>query len=235
LGSGRRSGIAADGRPHPSLERALSAVQTLLDFLALAERLKTELRHSWLSNGRQESVAEHCWQMALMAMLIHRELDRPVDLGKTLRMILTHDLVEALTGDVPCFDRSERKILKPEREQAAIAEIRARLGEPVGTEIHDLWQEFEAKDTPEAQFATALDHLEVQIQHNLAGIESWTPIEYDLVYTKMDRHCAFDRFMAALCEGVKEQAEAKMRKAGIDVDAVKRALPLSAGGEPDGS
>jgi 5'-deoxynucleotidase YfbR-like HD superfamily hydrolase len=203
----------------------LSAVQTLLEFLALAERLKTELRHSWLSNGRQESVAEHCWQMALMAMLAHRELEQPVDLGKTLRMILTHDLVEALTGDVPCFDRSERKALKPEREQAAIAEIRARLGEPVGTEIHDLWQEFEAKETPEAKFATALDHLEVQIQHNLAGMESWTPIEYDLVYTKMDQHCAFDPFLTAICEAVKTQAEVKMRQAGIDVDAVKRRLP----------
>jgi 5'-deoxynucleotidase YfbR-like HD superfamily hydrolase len=202
----------------------LSDVQTLLDFLALAERLKTELRHSWLSDGRQESVAEHCWQMALMAMLVHSRLEQPVDLCKTLRMILTHDLVEALTGDVPVFDRSERKALKPEREQAAIAEIRVRLGEPVGTEIHDLWQEFEAKRTAEARFATALDHLEVQIQHNLAGMESWTPIEYDLVYTKMDRHCAFDPFLAALCEGVKQQAEAKMRAAGIDVDAVKRGL-----------
>ncbi len=202
----------------------MSDVQTLLDFLALAERLKTELRHSWLSNGRQESVAEHCWQMALMAMLVHRRLERPVDLAKTLRMILTHDLVEALTGDVPVFDRSERKAMKPERERAAIVEIRARLGDPVGTEIHDLWQEFEAKATPEARLATALDHLEVQIQHNLAGMESWTPIEYDLVYTKMDQHCAFDPFVAALCEAVKEQAEAKMRAAGVDVDAVKRDL-----------
>ena len=201
-------------------------VRTMLDFLALAERLKTELRHSWLSDGRQESVAEHCWQMALMAMLVHPQLEEPVDLCRTLRMILTHDLVEALTGDVPFFDRSERKALKPEREPAAIEEIRARLGEPVGTEIHDLWQEFEAKATPEAKFATALDHLEVQVQHNLADMGSWTPIEYDLVYTKMDRHCAFDPFVTALCEGVKEQAEAKMRAAGIDVDAVKRRLAV---------
>jgi putative hydrolase of HD superfamily len=211
----------------------LSAVRTLLHFLALTERLKTELRHSWLSDGRQESVAEHCWQMALMAMLAHPELEQPVDLCKTLKMILTHDLVEALTGDVPFFDRSERKALKPERERAAIWEIRARLGEPLGTEIQNLWQEFEAKETPEARFATALDHLEVQIQHNLAGIESWTPIEYDLVYTKMDRHCSFDPFLKALCDGVKAQAEAKMRAAGIDVDAVKNRLTERLEGGPD--
>ena len=37
-------------------------IGTLLDFLKLTENLKTEMRHSWLSNGRQESVAEHCFQ-----------------------------------------------------------------------------------------------------------------------------------------------------------------------------
>jgi putative hydrolase of HD superfamily len=205
----------------------LSDFATILDFLALAERLKTELRHSWLSSGRQESVAEHSWQMALMAMLVHRELEQPVDLGRTLKMIVTHDLVEAEAGDVPFFDRSERKAMKAERERAAIEGIRTRLGDPVGTEIYDLWQEFEAKATPEARLATALDQLEVQIQHNLAGVETWTPIEYDLVYTKMDRHCAHDPFLAGLCEAVKQQAEGKMRAAGIDVDAVKRGLTVA--------
>jgi putative hydrolase of HD superfamily len=202
----------------------MSEARTILDFMALAERLKCELRHSWLSNGRQESVAEHCWQMALMAMLMHRHLQRPVDLGKTLKMILTHDLVEAEAGDVPFFERSERKDAKPARERAAIEVIRSRLGGEVGQEIHDLWHEYEAKQTPEAKFAGALDHLEVQIQHNLADIETWTPVEYDLVYTKMDRACAHDAFIAALCEAVKEDSEAKMRTAGIDVDGVKERL-----------
>jgi putative hydrolase of HD superfamily len=202
----------------------MSEIRTILDFLALAERLKCELRHSWLSNGRQESVAEHSWQMALMAMLMHRHLEGPVDLGKTLKMILTHDLVEAEVGDVPYFDRSERKTMKAARERAAIELIRTRLGGAIGQEIYDLWHEYEAKQTLEAKFAGALDHLEVQAQHNLADIRTWTPIEYDLVYTKMDQACAHDPFLAAFCEAVKEQSEAKMRKAGIDVDGVKRRL-----------
>jgi 5'-deoxynucleotidase YfbR-like HD superfamily hydrolase len=210
----------------PNRQRAcrMSEIRTILDFLALAERLKCELRHSWLSNGRQESVAEHCWQMALMAMLMHRHLAFPVDLGKTLKMILTHDLVEALAGDVPFFERSERKATKVARERAAIEVIRARLGAPTGQEIYDLWHAYEARQTPEAKFAGALDHLEVQAQHNLADIGSWTPIEYDLVYTKMDRACAYDPFVAAFCEAVKNQSEVKMRAAGIDVDGVKRRL-----------
>jgi putative hydrolase of HD superfamily len=202
----------------------MSDIRAVLDFLAVAERLKCELRHSWLSDGRQESVAEHSWQMALMAMLMHRHLEVPVDLGKTLKMILTHDLVEALVGDVPFFERSERKTNKAAREADAIEQIRALLGGEAGQEIYDLWHEYEAKQTPEAKFAGALDHLEVQAQHNLADMGTWTPIEYDLVYTKMDRACGHDGFLAGFCEAVKEQSEVKMRAAGVDVDAVKERL-----------
>jgi len=33
------------------------------------------------------------------------------------------------------------------------------------------------------------------MQHNLASLETWEPIEYDLVYTKMDAPCAHDRLL----------------------------------------
>lgn len=203
-------------------------VKRILDFLALSERLKLELRHSWLSNGRQESVAEHSWQMALMALLMHRHLAHPVDIEKTLKMILVHDLVEAEVGDVPFFDKGERKRLKAAREQRAIAKIRDALDPATGQEIHDLWQEYEAKATAEARFATALDHLEVQVQHNLADFATWEPVEYELVYTKMDGPCAVDPFLTAFCGAVKEQAERKMRAGGIDPAAVARRLAAGA-------
>ena len=201
----------------------------ILDFLALAERLKIELRHSWLSSGRQESVAEHSFQMALMALLVHPHLAQPVDLCKTLRMILIHDLVEAEAGDVPFFDDSGRRAEKPERERAAMENIRAAVSPPLGQEIYELWYEFEDKTTAEAKLATALDNLEVQIQHNLAPLETWTPIEQDLVYTKMDAHCAYDPFLETLCEAVKTQAEDKLRSAGVDVLALRQRHGL---GEP---
>lgn len=209
------------------MRRSLADVRTILDFLAFSERLKCELRHCWLSNGRQESVADHTWHMALMAVLAHRELDEPVDIGRTLKMILIHDLVEAETGDVPFFERGPRRAQKAARERAAIERMRDWLGDPSGEELFELWHDFEAKETPEARFASALDHLEVQIQHNLADLETWAPIEYDLVYTKMDRSCAYDRFLARLCEAVKAQAEAKMRAGAVDVDEVKRRLGVA--------
>lgn len=192
-----------------------AAVGTILDFLTLSEGLKRELRHSWLSDGRRESVAEHSWQMALMAILVHPHLEEPVDLGRTLEMIVVHDLVEALVGDVPYFDTSERKQLKRQREAEAIEEIKARLGPPTGDRIRDLFLEFEDRQTPEARFAGALDNLEVQIQHNLADFSTWTDAEYALIYDKIERPCAYDPFLTALCKAIQAEAEAKLRAGGI--------------------
>ena len=41
------------------MESGPDAARKVLAFLPVAERLKRELRHSWLSDGRRESVAEH--------------------------------------------------------------------------------------------------------------------------------------------------------------------------------
>ena len=198
-----------------------TAIQSILQFLQLSERLKFELRHSWLSNGRQESVAEHTWQMALMAILAARHLEHPVNLERVLKMILVHDLVEAEAGDIPFFEVSERRANKTQREQAAIVHIRNLLADETGQEIYDLWYEFEERQTYEAKFATALDHLEVQIQHNLADIATWETIEYGLVYTKMDAPCEHDAFLQKFCAAVKQQAEDKLQQSGIDVETIK--------------
>lgn len=201
----------------------ITGIQRVLE---LAERLKFELRHSWLSNGRQESVAEHTWQMALMAVLMHRHLEHPVELGRSLEMIIVHDLVEAEAGDVPFFETGARQNAKAERERAAIDRIRSLLPPGTGDHVHTLWHEFEAMETPEAKFAKALDHLEVQIQHNRADFGTWRAIEYELVYTKMDQPCAHDAFLAAFCEAVKTDSEAKMAAEGVDVAALRARLGI---------
>ncbi len=199
-------------------------IQGILSVLRLAERLKSELRHSWLSSGRRESVGEHTWQMALMAVLMHRHLEQEVDLERTLAMITVHDLVEAIAGDVPFFETGERKVMKRRREQEAIEEIRTTLPADTGELVADLWREFEDRTTPEAKFAVAIDNLEVQIQHNQADLSTWLPLEHELIYTKMDRPCAHDAFLAAFCEAVKAESEAKLRAGGFEPDEIKARL-----------
>ena len=199
-------------------------IEAILNVLKLAERLKFELRHSWLSNGRQESVAEHCWQMALMAILAYRSLEHPIDLEKALKMIIIHDLVEAEAGDIPFFETGPRQEAKSALERKAIENIRRMLDDETGDEIYSLWHEFEAGETIEARFVKALDNLEVQIQHNFADLNTWEEIEYDLVYTKMDKHCQHDAFLQSLCNAVKREAEVKMLAGGLDIEAVKKRI-----------
>lgn len=199
----------------------IDAIRATLDALRLAERLKFELRHSWTSAGRQESVAEHSYQMALMAVLIHPHLEHPVDLCRTLQMVLVHDLVEAEAGDVVYFATGEAKDRKAEREREAIRRLRELLPPPVGQAVFDLWHEFEAGQTGEAKFARALDFLEVQVQHNLAPLGTWEPVEYGLTYTKTGKNAQHDAFLSAFAAAVVADGESKMVEGGIDVKAVR--------------
>lgn len=197
-------------------------IKGVMEVLNLAERLKFEMRHSRLSNGDQESVADHVWQMSLMAVLMHRSLEHPVEIGRALKLVIVHDIVEAIAGDIPFFETGARKAAKRENEERAIERIRDMLSPPVDREIYDLWHEFEAGETGEAKFARALDNLEVQLQHNRASLDTWEEVEYGLVYTKMDGVCGHDSFLKAFCEEVKAEAEVKMRESGVDTDELRR-------------
>ncbi|WP_420562484.1 HD domain-containing protein [Thalassobaculum sp.] len=119
----------------------------IIDFLAFSERLKRELRHSWLSDGRRESVAEHSWQLALMAILVAPHLRRPVDLLRVLEMIVVHDLTEAVIGDIPAFEVSDRQNAKRQGEAEAAKRIRDSLDVDTGRHVHALFLELETGGT----------------------------------------------------------------------------------------
>ena len=106
-------------------------LESVLNVLTLAERLKFELRHSYTSSGRQESVAEHTWRMSLMAVLIEPLLPKKVDTARLLKMIIIHDLVEAEAKDVSALDilrDPDLRQQKIERERVAIENPRRPRG-----------------------------------------------------------------------------------------------------------
>ncbi len=175
-------------------------ISSILKVLTLAERLKFELRHSYTSNGRQESVAEHCWRMSLMAVLIEPLLTKKINTTRLLKMIIIHDLVEAEAKDISALDvlrNPEIKIKKLEDEKRAIENLRSVLKETNGQEIYDLFYEFENKETYESKIANALDKLEVQLQHNHADFSTWEEIEYEMSFM-MDKHVLFDETLSEL-------------------------------------
>ncbi|HET6768618.1 MAG TPA: HD domain-containing protein [Chitinophagaceae bacterium] len=202
-------------------------ITSILKVLEIAERLKFELRHSFTSSGRQESVAEHSWRMSLMAVLIEPLLKQKVDTARLLKMIIIHDLVEAEARDISALEvlrNPSLRLQKEENERKAIENLRHNLAGTNGQEIYELFYEFEAKETYEAKVANALDKLEVQLQHNHADFSTWEEIEYDMSYM-MDKHVLFDETLFELKRQIEFEAEQKMKKGGVDVDSVKsRAL-----------
>ena len=74
----------------------------LIEFMIVIEKLKCNTLHSWTSSGRQKSVAEHSWRCAVMALLCAGEYP-DIDINKVVKMILIHDLGEAVTGDISSF------------------------------------------------------------------------------------------------------------------------------------
>ena len=151
-------------------------LDAILEFLRSAERLKTVPRSGWTSAGHQESVAEHTWRLALMAMLLYGRAPG-VDLARLLQMCLVHDLGEAIGGDVPA-PLQVGTAGKAERERADLSDLLAPLPRTMQEEITALWDEYEAAATVEARIAKGLDKLETILQHT----QGRNPHDFDYAF-----------------------------------------------------
>lgn len=196
-------------------------IQTL-KLLSLAEKLKCELRHSWLSNGQQESVAEHSWRLAFMVCLFAPYLAQPVNIEKSLKMALIHDLAEAETGDIPMFNCQDpvSKQKKLINEQKVMFKIKSMLNNEIGQEIYDLWLEYEEKQSYEAKFVNALDKIEAHIQHGEADLSTWQHHEKLMIFQKrwLDKHCEFDPAMNLVKDLVKQTIYDKFSAHGENLE-----------------
>lgn len=178
----------------------------LLDFLHTAEKLKCNTRHSYTSTRRHESVAEHSWRLVLMAFLLKDQIPG-ADMDKVLRMCLIHDLGEAVTGDIPAF---EKTAANEAAEVRAIDSLVSVLPQPLSEELAALFAEMEALETPEARVFKALDRMEAVLQHNEAPLDTWLPLEYELNRTYGTEDAAPYPFLKALREQMRLDTEEKI-------------------------
>ncbi|CAM3204985.1 putative hydrolases of HD superfamily [Paracoccus aminovorans] len=158
-----------------------------LAFLAEADRLKSVLRASLLADGsRRENSAEHSWHLALYALVLAGEAGPGVDIGRVIRMLLLHDLVEIDTGDVPIHAQNgaaHHGAAQLAAEAAAAARIFGLLPQGQGAALQALWTEFEANRTPDAVFAKSLDRAQPVMQNIASGGGSW--VEYRVTYEQL--------------------------------------------------
>ena len=181
----------------------------LLEILQVAARLKTTPRHCETAPGRAESVADHSWRIALMAMLLTPQFPG-ADMNKVVRMCLIHDLGEAFTGDIPTFDKTEADVQKEDRLYDAWVDT---LPRETKAEFSSLLTEMNALQTQEAKIYKALDKLEAVISHNESDISTWLPLEYDLQLTYGEENVAFSPYLSALKEENNRVTREKIRTA----------------------
>ena len=167
-----------------------------LELLRQAGRLKTTPRHCWTQEDRRESVADHSWRIALMAMLLSGEEEfRGLDMNRVIRMCLIHDLGESFTGDIPAFKKTEEDA---GTEDSLFDRWVASFPEAQKKEWQALLAEMERLETKEAKLYKALDKLEALISHNESDLRTWLPVEYELQFTYGQENVAFSPYLTAL-------------------------------------
>jgi len=139
----------------------MSDLAKQIEFLLEIEKLKLVNRFNRVVGGaRPENSAEHSWHLAVMALLFCQHPDhKHLDHLKILKMVLIHDIVEIDCGDAFLYDEKRRQENAMTEQQAA-TRIFGLLPNDEGSELRNLWQEFEDRKTPEALFAASLDALQ---------------------------------------------------------------------------
>lgn len=166
----------------------------LIDFTNYIGKLKTTYRHCYTAENRQESVADHSWRIALMAMLCKDEFP-DIDINKVIKMCLIHDFGEAVTGDIPAFYKTEEH---EDTEEKAIDKLLKRLPSNMEKELSLLFDEMEELKTPEARLWKSLDNMEAVIAHNESDISTWLPLEYSLNLTYGEENVAWSEWTKEL-------------------------------------
>ena len=130
-----------------------------LAFIEELDRLKNVLRQTLTYDGsRSENTAEHSWHLATAVLVSASLSDEPLNLERTLKMALVHDVVEIDAGDTFLYDKNARNE-KFEKEKAAAHRIFGLLPSPLGVELNSLWEDYEKQDCPESRFVMAFDRI----------------------------------------------------------------------------
>ena len=195
---------------------AIARLRRQLALIVEADRLKLVLRRTLVSGGtRHENSAEHSWHLALAAMTLAEHAAADVDIGRAIRMVVVHDLVEIDAGDTFAYD-STANVGRVEREKLAAGRLFGLLPDDQGPELRSLWDEFEEGRTATSCFAIALDRLlplllndlvdggswrthgvtRSQVLRRMQPIEAGIPALWPLVVEIVERNCALGRIAA---------------------------------------
>lgn len=138
----------------------------ITEFLTTIGKSKKILRAGWIREKIKdpESVAEHSFQLSVMAMVSADQLG--VDKEKLIKMALLHDLGEVVTGDI-VWSRGniidiKKRAEKEEIEKKGIEKVFKIIGG--SNEYVKIFEEMIERTSEEARIFWQLDKLEMALQ-----------------------------------------------------------------------
>lgn len=150
-----------------------SRLDAQLRFTAEIDKMTSVYRKTLLiDRSRSENDAEHSWHIAVMALLFEEYAVEKVDLRHAIEMLIVHDLIEIYAGDTFAYDVEGNKT-KAAREEEAARKLFSILPEEQGKKIRALWEEFDARATPDARYADCLDKLQPYFHNILTEGFTW--------------------------------------------------------------
>ena len=153
---------------------SIQRLEAQLGFIIEIDRLKQIVRQTYLMDAsRRENDAEHSWHIAMMALVLREHADEEVDILRVIEMLLVHDLVEIDAGDTLLYSAERDSAARLAAEQCAAERIFGLLPAEQARRFRELWEEFEAKQSPEARFAGALDRLQPLLHNFNTGGLAW--------------------------------------------------------------
>ena len=143
-------------------------------FIVEVDKLQEVFRQTvCLKSRRAENDAEHSWHLCLAVIVLAEHANVPnIDVLRILKMLIIHDLVEIDAGDTFAYDTAGMAN-QHEREAIAADRIFGILPGDQARQFRELWDEFEARQTPEAKFAAAVDRFQPMLLNCNSEGYSW--------------------------------------------------------------
>ena len=181
-------------------------------FIVEVDKLKEVFRQTLLINSRRhENDAEHSWHLCLSVIVLAEYANDPaMDVLRVLKMVILHDIVEIDAGDTFAYDTAG-VVNQHDREAVAADRLFGLLPDDQAADFRALWDEFEARATPEAKFAAACDRFQPMLLNLKTEGASWRKhgITHDRVIAR-NCHVAdgaaplWERISAMLADAVKD-------------------------------
>ncbi len=184
--------VNTDSPAAPALSPSNARLAQQIEFIAECDRLKEVFRQTINTQSRRaENDAEHSWHLCLCVIVLAEHANVPhLDVLRVLKMVILHDLVEIDAGDTFAYDTAAMAG-QHEREALAATRIFGMLPPDQARNFRALWDEFEARQTPESRFAAAVDRFQPMLLNCRTQGAAWNRhgVTHDRVVART-RHIA---------------------------------------------